>query len=296
MSAVVRFKLPLKDVVPGATKANVPAENAKLAMVLEAEFTVTVVKGVAPTIPEKRILPLPAFKVNDCPPSKAASKVISPPVEPVVVIVVSPPARRTGLLNTISEPVPDMPVPTPAPPMALMLLLFRVTVFPLEELTVTDPAFPPFREAPARASPPEVLISSREIEPAVVPISTFPPTPPIHPAKPPLASPPDVSISANELIEPVSEVIVTSPPAPPFSFVPTIVLLAPMVVRVEVASRLMVPNPTALIVISPESIPVPEVAVVKMGAPVNVTPTPPPSNITSCPTVVTPALTVKVSP
>ena len=189
--------------VPGATKSSVPAENAKLAVVLEAEVTVTVVKGVAPTIPEKRILPVPATKVNDCAPSKAFPKVISPPVEPVVVIVVSPTARRTGLLNTISEPVPDMPVPTPAPPMALMSLLLRVTVFALKELTATVPAFPPLREAPARASPPEVVISAREIEPAVVPITTFPPTPPTHPANQPLASPPDVSISASALIDPV---------------------------------------------------------------------------------------------
>ena len=203
MSAVVRFKLPLKDVAPGATRSTVPAENAKLAMVLEAEVTVTIVKGVAPTIPEKRIFPVPAFKVNDCVPSKAFPKVISPPVEPVVVIVVSPTASRTGLLKTMLDPVPDTPPPIPAPPTALISLLLRVTALPLEELTATVPAFPPLREAPARASPPEVVISASEIGPAVVPITTFPPTPPIHPANPPLASPPDVSISASALINPV---------------------------------------------------------------------------------------------
>ena len=199
---VVKTRLPAKEANPVTVfNANVPARKLLSAVTDVAEVTVTVVKGVAPTIPLKLTFPVPASKVNDCPPSKAASKVISPPVEPVVVIVVSPTARRTGLLKTISEPVPDMPVPEP--PTALMLLLLRVTVFALEELTSTVPAFPPLRETPPDAAPPEVVISAREIDPAPVLISTFPPTPPTHPANPPLASPPDVSISASALINPV---------------------------------------------------------------------------------------------
>ena len=85
-------------VFPGATSAKVAAlNNAPLAFVLPAEFTVTIPSGVAPTLPAKVMAPVPAVNVRfsrcEVVPSNVPVNWISPSPAPVFT--------DTELLNTV---------------------------------------------------------------------------------------------------------------------------------------------------------------------------------------------------
>ena len=97
-------------VFPGATSAKVAAlNNAPLAVVLPAEFTVTIPSGViSPTLPAKVMTPVPAVNVRFSKPGVIPSSVllkrIGPP--PALVLIATLPVNTMAFVVTLN-PVAD---------------------------------------------------------------------------------------------------------------------------------------------------------------------------------------------
>ena len=246
------------------------------------ELTVTIPRGSStpdPASPAKVISPLPAAIVRSKVPLTVSLKAISPPIFPVVLIVEAP-ARITGLSKVILAPSPARPVPPPAaPPEALIVLLFRVTDNPPLELMVIAPASPP-SELFSELTPPEVSMFAKPIAPVVVVIERSPPAPPA----PALEAPPSALILPVIETFPLTPPIVIAPPA-----LPTPVLFDAPVVSKSPA-KVIVPVPVAVIVTSPESVPLFAVAVVVMLL-AAVRLTFPPVRVTAFPGLVTSSVT-----
>ena len=121
VSAVVSVRSPLNAVVPGATNAKVPALNEPLAVVLEAEVTVTRLNGIKPpTAPSNVTVPVPAARARSkipgiALPLSAPLKLIFPRPSPVFRIefpvrVVAIAVNVTLSLDVVTLPAVKIPL------------------------------------------------------------------------------------------------------------------------------------------------------------------------------------------
>ena len=122
VSPVVKLRFPLKMAEPvNAGRDKLAALNAALAVTLLAELIVTVVSGVAPTTPEKRIFPTPAVNPKLCAPRRVPEKVISPPalfttIPGAVKVVLARYITASAVVVTLAPVEMELPPKETAPP------------------------------------------------------------------------------------------------------------------------------------------------------------------------------------